>query len=77
MGARGLPNPERGPQHLLPSSLKNNPSIRSQFGDKHFLQRCSLSTHPLPGAPRERLATRSPKQRHRLSGTALSCSRNQ
>lgn len=37
-------------QHLLASSLKNNPSIRSRFGDEHFLQRCSPSTHPLPGA---------------------------
>lgn len=40
----GLLNPEHGPRYLLPSSLKNNPSIRSRVGDERFLQRRSPST---------------------------------
>lgn len=48
MGTWGLPNPEHGSQRLLPSSLKNNPSSCSRVGDERFLQRCSLSTPPLP-----------------------------
>lgn len=53
MVAQGLPNPEHGPWHLPASSLKNNPSIRSQFSDEHFLQRHSPITHPPGGAQGE------------------------
>lgn len=61
MGGTGLLNPVFSLQHLLASSLKNNPSIRSQFGDEHFLQRCSPSTHPLPGASRGEAGNEVPK----------------